>query len=90
MAGLCVGQTNDSGTDSFELPSQYNSTEPATKNDPQTEGEHGGWPYQFLDRVEKVKKIECPICLLPLREPYLTRCRHNLCKTCLNKLLDQK
>ena len=90
MAAFFVGQNKDSGTDCFESPSQDNSTEPTTKNDAQTEGEHGGWTYKFLDRVEKVKKFEYPICLLPLRDPYLTRCGHNLCKTCLNKQLEQK
>ena len=90
MEALCVGQNKDSSTYSFESPAEHNSTEPTTKTDAQTEGEHGGWTYKFLDRVEKVKEFECPICLLPLRDPYLTRCGHNLCKTCLDKQLDQK
>ena len=90
MAGVCKGQNKDFSAGSFQSSAEENSTELTANDDAQTEEEPGGWTYKFLDRVEKVKKFECPICLLPLRDPYLTRCGHNLCKTCLNKQLDQK
>ena len=92
MAGLCTGQDEDVRSDDYlsvpdGVPDLKNDTE-STEAEPVEEED--GWTFQFLDDIEKVKKYECPICLLPLKDPFLTRCGHNMCKTCLYKQLNQK
>ena len=47
----------------------------------------GGWTYEFVDVVEK--DFECNVCLLPLKNPFMTRCGHSMCKTCLDKHLEK-
>ena len=98
MVGLCTGRDEDVRSDDYEsvldeFPDLYefldlvNDTQ-STEAEPVEE--EGGWTLQFLDDIEKVKKYECAICLLPLKDPFLTRCGHNMCKTYLYKQLNQK
>ena len=92
MAGLCVGQETSSDgclASSPSIPDQDYSTEPFKESDVQTEEDKGagGWRYEFIDVVDK--ELECGTCLLPLKNPFMTRCGHNICKTCLDKLFEK-
>ena len=55
-----------------------------------TEGENvsktaqRGWEYEFIEEVDT--DFECIVCLLPMREPYLTKCGHCMCKACLDQI----
>ena len=42
-----------------------------------------GYDDSFVDAVED--EDVCSICLLPLKEPVLTRCGHRFCKECLEE-----
>ena len=58
-----------------------------TEKGEDSQSEEGGWTYEFVDVVDK--EFECNVCLLPLKDPILTRCGHNMCKTCVAKLLNK-
>ena len=59
-----------------------------TKKREESQIEEGGWTYEFVDAIDK--EFECNVCLLPLKDPILTRCGHSMCKTCVDKLLNKK
>ena len=45
----------------------------------------GGYSYDFLDAPPS--ELECPVCLLVMREPHLTSCCGNhFCFTCINEV----
>jgi TNF receptor-associated factor 6 len=44
----------------------------------------GGYDACFLESVDK--DLECPVCLLALRDPMQTSCGHLMCKTCMDKI----
>ena len=49
-----------------------------------------GFECEFVDPPPKVLQIECPICLLILREPHLTSCcGHNFCRACIEKVKNE-
>ena len=51
-----------------------------------TSNEHclpSGHDEDFVEEVEE--DFQCLICLLPLKEPVLTRCGHRYCKECLDE-----
>ena len=89
MAGVHSGTdtSSESGVSpSVSLSEQHNSSEPALGGKLEAAAD-GGWTYEFVDAVEK--DFECNICLLPLKNPFMTRCGHSMCKTCLYKLLEK-
>ena len=44
----------------------------------------GGYDCEFVERPPASLQTECTICLLVLREPYLTDCcGHNFCRICI-------
>ena len=89
MAGLAEGQ--ESSSDRCSSPSLsvsvLDSQEALNESKATTEEDEGGWSYKFVDVVDK--EFECIICLLPLKNPFMTRCGHGMCKTCLDKLLEK-
>ena len=50
----------------------------------------GGYDCEFLDRPSsKLVQIDCPICLLVLREPYqVTCCGYSFCRGCIQRVRD--
>ena len=42
-----------------------------------------GYDDDFINPVDD--DLQCSICLLPLREPVLTRCGHRFCRECLEQ-----
>ena len=49
------------------------------------EEEDGGYDADFVDNLDK--DLECPVCMLALREPVLTHCGHHFCHSCTMKLM---
>ena len=48
--------------------------------------EEGGHDCEFVDRPRNIK-VECPICLLVLRDPWLTACcGQNFCRRCIERI----
>ncbi|XP_062519936.1 TNF receptor-associated factor 6-like isoform X1 [Corticium candelabrum] len=47
-------------------------------------GAPGGYEVEFVKPLKK--DLECPICLLALREPLQTPCGHLMCKSCVDKI----
>jgi TNF receptor-associated factor 4 len=45
----------------------------------------GGYDYKLVDK-SLADEYTCPICMLVLRDPQLTRCGHHLCNCCLKQL----
>ena len=85
MAGLCADKCTSLGAD------HDNSLESTTFN--KNEGrkrigdDTGGWTFEFIDLIDK--EFECNVCLLPMKDPFMTRCGHNICEMCLEKLFDR-
>ena len=51
--------------------------------------ETGGYTVELLTQPPNNIQIECPICLLVLRDPFLVDCcGKNFCKTCIQTVLD--
>ena len=47
----------------------------------------GGYDCEFVEPLPSAFQIECPICSLILRDPYLTRCcGTHFCRTCSERL----
>jgi hypothetical protein len=44
----------------------------------------GGYEESFIGSVDK--DLECPVCLLVMRQPLLTPCGHLLCTACADQL----
>ena len=43
----------------------------------------GGYDDEFVNAVDE--ELQCIICYLPLKDPFLTRCGHRFCKICLDE-----
>lgn len=49
----------------------------------------GGYEYEFLESVEKLKEFECPLCLLVTRDPSLTDCcGQHFCQSCIGRIVN--
>ena len=51
----------------------------------------GGYEHEFLEPSAKLKKYECPLCLLVTREPHLTGCcGQHFCQACINRIITDR
>ncbi len=51
----------------------------------------GGYDQEFMDPPAKLKKFECPLCLLVTREPNLTSCcGQHFCQSCINRIITDR
>ncbi len=51
----------------------------------------GGYDQEFLDPPAKLKKFECPLCLLVTREPNLTSCcGQHFCQSCISRIITDR